>query len=208
MTRGVLLDVRHSSGGDTSGVADASQTTRWTKACCRNSADVYFLPADTKHMKKSSKILLGLATLWPFVYMIFFFMFIFSMFLFIPTAPPPGPGLGPGSDPSGPPMFFFLIFPLHFLTILWIIALTVFYMVNVFRNDRVNKDMKVLWAVVLFMGGMIAMPIYWYLYIWREETPGSSTPAALGSGAWTPGAQTNDRQQQYVPPPEAPNWRE
>lgn len=162
-------------------------------------------------MKKSGKILLGLATLWPFVYMIFFFMFIFSMFLFIPTAPPPGSGsgLGPGSGPSGPPMFFFVIFPLHLLTILWIIALTVFYMVNVFRNDRVNKDMKVLWAVVIFMGSMIAMPIYWYLYIWREETPGSSTPAALGSGAaWTPGAQGTDRQQQYVPPPEAPNWRE
>lgn len=36
-----------------------------------------------------------------------------------------------------------------------IMGLTVFYMVNVFRNDRVEKDKKVLWAVVLFMGNMI-----------------------------------------------------
>ena len=42
---------------------------------------------------------------------------------------------------------------------LWIMALTVFYMVNVFRNDRVDKDKKVLWAVVIFMGSIIAMPI-------------------------------------------------
>lgn len=152
-------------------------------------------------MKKSLKILLGLATLWPFLYMILFFVFVFSSILFMPAA---------GADRSEPPMFLFVIFPLHILTMLWIMGLTVFYMVNVFRNDRVEKDKKVLWAVVLFMGNMIAMPIYWYLYIWREATPGSFAPPALGSGtgpAWTHDAQASNRQQQYVPPSEPPNWR-
>jgi hypothetical protein len=61
-----------------------------------------------------------------------------------------------------------VILPLHVFTMLAGIALIVFYIVNVFRNDRVDKDKKALWAVVLFMGSMIAMPIYWYLYIWPE----------------------------------------
>ncbi len=30
--------------------------------------------------------------------------------------------------------------------------------------------MKALWAVVLFMGGPIAMLVYWYLYLWRDAT--------------------------------------
>jgi cytosine/uracil/thiamine/allantoin permease len=65
-----------------------------------------------------------------------------------------------------------------------VIALMVFYIVNVFRNDRVDKDKKALWAVVLFMGNMIAMPIYWYLYIWREtpapDSPLQPQPSKLG----------------------------
>jgi hypothetical protein len=43
------------------------------------------------------------------------------------------------------------------------------YIVNVFKNDRVSKDKKALWVVVLFLGNMIAMPVYWYLYIWEED---------------------------------------
>lgn len=71
--------------------------------------------------------------------------------------------LGPGI--SG---LFPTVFVLHGITIFWIGALLVFYIRNVFKNDRVQKDKKALWAVVLFMGNMIAMPIYWYLYVWRE----------------------------------------
>ena len=50
---------------------------------------------------------------------------------------------------------------LHPSTMLIVMALMVFYIVNVFKNERVDKDQKVLWAVVLFMGNMIAMPVYW-----------------------------------------------
>jgi hypothetical protein len=104
-------------------------------------------------MKKSSKVLLALATIWPLIYMVFFIGVIFlNLFM---------------GDNQG--FIWAIIIPLHLLTMLWIIALTIWYMVNVFRNDRVNKDMKVLWAVVLFMGNVIAMPIYWYLYIWQDS---------------------------------------
>ena len=114
-------------------------------------------------MNKPTKILLALATLWPFFYLILFFAVVFSTVVFMP-----------GTGEPGPPPLIALILPLHLFTMLAGIALIVFYIVNVFRNDRVDKDKKVLWAVVLFMGSMIAMPIYWYLYIWRERpTPDS-----------------------------------
>ena len=31
----------------------------------------------------------------------------------------------------------------------------------------VPQDKKALWAVVIFMGNALAMPVYWYLYIWK-----------------------------------------
>ena len=105
---------------------------------------------------KPAKILLLVATLWPIAYVFVFVAFIFSVFL------------APANAPE-PPLY---IIPLHLLTMLLSIGLTVIYIVNIFRNDRVEKDMKALWAIVIFMGSFIAMPIYWYLYIWR--TPPSS----------------------------------
>jgi len=152
-------------------------------------------------MKESTKILLGLATLWPFLYMILFFIFVFSSIFFMP---------GPGREESGPPFFFVALVAVHLATMLWIMSLTVFYMVNVFRNERVDKDKKVLWAVVIFMGNMIAMPIYWYLYIWKDMPAGGlPSPPLLGNSDtsdWANAARTNNREQ-YVPPTEPPNWR-
>ena len=153
-------------------------------------------------MKKWAKILLGVATLWPVLYMFIFFMFIFSMVLFMPDQ----------SAGEGPPTWFFIIFPLHILTMLWIFGLTIFYILNIFKNDRVDQDKKALWAVVIFFGNMFAMPVYWYLYIWREAgVDGSRGPSTLES-ANVPGYLNDVRapnlEHQYVPPAQPPNWRE
>ncbi len=138
--------------------------------------------------------------------MIFFFVVIFSSIFFMPSD---------GSSEGGAlPILFMVIFPLHLLTMLLIMGLTVFYIVNVFRNDRVDKDKKVLWAVVIFMGNMIAMPIYWYLYIWREETELSNTSnerKVLNNAdvhSWVNDAAAKEREKEFIPPTEPHNWRE
>jgi hypothetical protein len=155
-------------------------------------------------MQKPVKLALGLVTLWPIFYVFLFIIFFFSAFLF-----------GPGDAGSGagvpPAMAVFL--GLHLLTMLLVLALTVFYIVNVFRNDRVEKDKKALWAIVIFMGNAIGMPIYWYLYIWKDAALTSPAPPGQLHGAdtasWTSNANaTRDRQHEYVPPPQPPNWRE
>jgi len=153
-------------------------------------------------MEKPGKILLGAATLWPFLYMIIFFVFIFSTILFMPGK----------QGPDGFPIMFAFIFALHLLTILLTMGLTVYFIVDVFRNARVDKDKKVLWAVVIFLGNMIAMPIYWYLYIWKEPAVAANPlPGQLNSvntSAWTNNVSgSREEQHQYVPPSEPPNWR-
>ena len=116
-------------------------------------------------MTRGRKITLAVFTAWPFLYMILFMCTIFGMMM---------SDFSGGGQSSGLPTIMMIIFPLHFLTMLEIFVLLVIYMIHVFKTDRVSQDKKALWAVVLFLGNMIAMPIYWYLYIWKE--PKQSTP--------------------------------
>lgn len=63
---------------------------------------------------------------------------------------------------------FQILFTLHLLTILETMGLLAFYITYIFKTDRIPQDKKALWAVVVFLGNMLAMPVFWYLYIWSE----------------------------------------
>ena len=111
-------------------------------------------------MSKPVKILLAIATAWPLVYIGVFFVAMFGMMIaevYAPTVP---------SDEI--PLGFVALFAGYFLTIIWTMGLIAVYIIHLFKTDRVPKDQKALWAVVIFLGHMLAMPVYWYLYIWRE----------------------------------------
>lgn len=110
-------------------------------------------------MSKPAKIILFVATLWPLIYMFIFFGFIFSGVSSL---------AGLLNTSGGPPTGFMTIFGLHLITVTWMMGLIVIYIINVFNNERVAGDKKALWAVVLFLGSIISMPVYWYLYIWKE----------------------------------------
>jgi hypothetical protein len=118
-------------------------------------------------MTKTAKIALAVASIWPFIWMLIFVMFIFGTFFMSPN---------PEHDGNrGMPLPFIFFFGGHFLTILWMFALTAFYIVYLFRTERIPQERKALWAIVLFFGNIIAFPVFWYLYIWKE-------PSAVGNG--------------------------
>lgn len=103
------------------------------------------------------KLIVGALTLLPFAYMVYFFVSMVSAV---------------GTESGGLDNFD-LMFRLHLGTMLLIFALMIFYIVYLFRTPRVPQDKKALWAVVLFMGNMIAMPVFWFLYVWRDSKPGA-----------------------------------
>lgn len=111
-------------------------------------------------MTKGKAIVLGIFSIWPIVYMVFFMFSIFAM-MFLSISHPP-------AQNSGPPLLFLIIFPLHFLTIIEIFVLLAIYMIFLFKTDYVKQDQKALWAVVLFMGNTLAMPVFWYIYVWKN----------------------------------------
>ncbi|MEK6602136.1 MAG: hypothetical protein AABZ09_09670 [Candidatus Binatota bacterium] len=103
-------------------------------------------------LSRPIQLLIGATSCLPFIYLVYFFLTVFSSM---------------GYQGRSPENFDFL-FRLHLGTMLLIFVLLVFYLVYLFRTDRVPSDKKALWAVVLFMGNMIAIPIFWYLYIWGK----------------------------------------
>ena len=100
------------------------------------------------------RYLLLVATLYPVAYMLFFFAVV-------GIAAASG-----GGDPDGElPIPFGVLIALHILTMLVSLALIVIYVIDVFRNPRVDPDHRILWLILILLGGLIAMPVYWWLHL-------------------------------------------
>lgn len=107
---------------------------------------------------RTTTILLGILTVWPFLYFLLFIGVLFFGFASTSITALDRPSFD----------IFRLIMPLHLLTMLLMFTLTAVYIIHAFRTDRIAEDKRVLWVVVLFLGNMMAFPIYWYLYLWRR----------------------------------------
>jgi hypothetical protein len=109
-------------------------------------------------ISKPLAIIIGLFTIWPLIYLglflVFFVVMAFTMFHHAPQ------------HQSAPGFLPYIVIP-HVGTMLLMLGLMTFYIVHVFKNPALKDDRRVLWAVVLFMGGIVAAPIYWWLFIWR-----------------------------------------
>ena len=67
------------------------------------------------------------------------------------------------------PLILLIIFPLHLITILLSLALFILYLIDILINNKsLVDDKKILWVVLLFVGGFITMPFYWYMYVWKS----------------------------------------
>ncbi len=103
-------------------------------------------------LNKPLKLLIGLVTLWPPIYMVIFISFAFTAIS--------------NEDPDSE---FKIIFALHFLTMAVTFALMIFYFVYLFKYAQIKQDSKIMWAILFFVGGLVTFPIFWYLYIWQKR---------------------------------------
>jgi len=129
-------------------------------------------------MKKSTKVLLGVATIWPVLYICFFHGFDLRAGHFW--------GLTWWTARTGS-----ILLPLvSWLDVrphdhhLWESGPDRFLHHQGIKMKSLNENMKIMWVLLLYFAAMLAEPVFWYLYIWRE-TPESALPnqsAQLGPG--------------------------
>jgi hypothetical protein len=157
-------------------------------------------------LKRSTKILLGLVTIWPIVYTFLFVLAIFSMMFLMPFAA----GAIPPKQPESLliPLGFLSFFAVHLLTILLSVGLMAFYIVRVFKTP-LDQAMKIMWTILICMYGVFAMPVFWYLYIWREPSPfppGNAGLLSAPTSAFVNPTESSRRENEYYPPRPS-DWR-
>lgn len=115
------------------------------------------------NMTKRKAILLAIFTAWPFLYMI---AAVCIAFLIFPMNDYGGNFYG-NLPPSMVSTFFRVFIPIHIATMVEMFVLLIYYIVHLVNTTEVAANRKVLWAVILLLGYILLMPVYWYLYIWK-----------------------------------------
>jgi len=106
-------------------------------------------------MSRNKAIALGICTVIPILYVfvfISFFLFAFNSSSF---------------ESRAHDLIFKIIFPIHFAVMLLLLGNLIICIKDVFSNEHIESDKRSLWAIVLFFGNVIAMPVYWYINIWK-----------------------------------------
>jgi len=74
-------------------------------------------------------------------------------------------------SPAAPAIFlggFAILFVLHILTMLLIVALMPMYIILALKDDRHDQNMRIVWIVLIATVGILADVVYWYLFVWRR----------------------------------------
>jgi hypothetical protein len=197
---------------------------------------------DPTGWKKSRKILLGIATVWPPIYMLLFMLTIFSVVSFftlqsqrlnqssedidliqleqkirngevsqltirpteivacdrsceceyhtavsnrstraeiirqaravdqngVPRVPKIDENTSQTAAPALLPIGLVALFGVHIVSVFLMLGLLPVYIVLAVKRDQFDQTARIVWIILICMMGTVAMPAYWYLYVWRE----------------------------------------
>ncbi|HJZ83477.1 MAG TPA: hypothetical protein VKD91_24115 [Pyrinomonadaceae bacterium] len=77
--------------------------------------------------------------------------------------------------PVIPAVAFAALFAIHLMSILSMFLLLALYLVLAVKRERFDQTTRIVWIVLICLAGNLAMPVYWFLYVWGAE-PVKSEP--------------------------------
>ncbi|RLJ70448.1 hypothetical protein BCF55_0723 [Hydrogenivirga caldilitoris] len=108
-------------------------------------------------MSRAQRLTLGIVTLVPLVYVI---VVLVTPLRAVFTTDPMS---------SEAPEWFLYFTALHFFMYLYMGLLLAFYMLHLFGNKAISREVKALWAILLVFGSVLTMPLYWFIHVWRNR---------------------------------------
>jgi hypothetical protein len=120
------------------------------------------------YMPRILKVALGLLTAVPTVYVVLFAVLIVRLVLWGATG-------DPRARTMPLPMADFMW--VHLAVMVLLIGLETFYLLYLFRTDRVPPDQRAKWAVALLVVNVAALPLFFFLNVWPERATPRSAPA-------------------------------
>lgn len=125
----------------------------------------------TNTMTRTNKILLGLATFSPIIFILLYFVVFIGMFASIATTAQ--------LDSPEPPAALFGFFPfaflLIFLAIIFSIGTLIYYIVHIVNNPKFkleeHKNMQIVWILIVLFANGIGSMVYYFVEIWPLPEP-------------------------------------
>lgn len=130
-------------------------------------------------LSKPVKLLVGISTIWYAIYLLLtiggfaiLFGYVFVAFLIG----------GESVDDLRALLLQILsleiMLPIHFCSLLLEVGLLIFYLVHTIKNTKASDSMRIVLGLGHLFLPFIAMPIYYYLYLWRDNPPEWATAKA------------------------------
>ena len=118
-----------------------------------------------RNLSKPAKLMLGVLSVLPIVYMVFFMGVIFT------SVGKPGGGFL--SEPGN----FTMLFVAHGTVMLLIMGQVLLYVIDALTKNPTFTDgtQKAIWALILFMGNAMALPVYFGVHVWPDPAPEQMT---------------------------------
>ncbi|MFK7992437.1 MAG: hypothetical protein AB8I08_40825 [Sandaracinaceae bacterium] len=107
-------------------------------------------------LNRFAKFIVGALTAWPPLYMLLFIGFM---------------GLSMNGNAQAMFDFFPVVMVLHLSTMAILLGLLGFYTLHAVKNESMEMTPRLLWALMFFVGGIIAMPIYFLMQVLPDRAP-------------------------------------
>jgi len=57
----------------------------------------------------------------------------------------------------------------NFLLPLITLGITIVFMIHTITNDGISQEWRIIWVILILLGNIIVIPIYWYMIIIRGQ---------------------------------------
>ena len=124
-------------------------------------------------LSQGQKILVGILTLLPFLFIPYI---IFQIFSFVMTAiSSDSMGVDPQPEVIFAAVFSFIV-PIILLALLSM-GLFIFYVIHAVNNKNMETAERIIWVLFFFFVGFLVLPVYWFVRIWSERPqPTANSP--------------------------------
>jgi hypothetical protein len=123
-------------------------------------------------ISKPLKILVGIGTVWYALYLLLAVVSILLLFGYIVVA------LTMGGESVANLQTFLrqiltleLMLPIHACSLFLEVGLLVFYLIHTLKNTKASDALRIVLGLGHLFLPFVAMPVYYYLYIWQENPP-------------------------------------
>lgn len=122
------------------------------------------------NISKPVKILIGVLTVFAVLFP-FFIMPVFMMFFMFSSG---FPFFDPQSVPNPNDIeamlpFMFVFYPLMMCFSVVQLGLQIFYIIHEIKNKALTDTFRILFAIGTFFLPYVAMPIYFFVYLWKDN---------------------------------------